>query len=125
NFVDSITIKGTTTADVVSIGATSVVINGLTLSYANTEAMTYIGQGGGDAVTISGGPKVSLPDESLGSVTINTGGSASLVAATAGGISARTINMLTVDAGGTLTVASPSNQSNRTVIVTSNLTLNG
>jgi hypothetical protein len=122
---ETIAIKGTAGADTLTFANGSVTFNGGKISSANAESISFTGQGGADSVTVNGGLQVALPDFSIQSVMVNSGGSVKIPNATSGGISTRTINGLTVNSGGTLVVSPASSPAFRTLIVTSNLTVNG
>src|SRR6185295_13158128 len=54
NFIDQITIKGTTGADAVVFNGATITLNGATIIQTGAETITYIGQGGADAVSVKG-----------------------------------------------------------------------
>ena len=105
---DAVTVVATDGNNAVSVAPAGVTVDGVTVSVASVEQLRLDPRGGTDSLAVA------------------AGGAATLVAAApGGGVLGRTFSTVSVASGGSLAVAAPASAGDRTVVVTSTLTLGG
>ena len=130
---ESLSIKGTAGNDVVSVGANSITLQAgfgsASVNYANTGSISFNGTTGADTLTQTaqpGGGSTLAFVATTSSDTLNVnGGVYTFAAGTATGINHQTLGSLNVAAGTKAVLASPSIQSNRTLLTVNTISIAG